>query len=108
MTRRANEVIRDQLIDDFNAVVGVTQELLQHVANSGGEQAGALRARVEQNLGQAKKRLLHFQQAATDKTQAAARATDAYVHESPWQAIGIAAGLVVVIAVVSELFLHRR
>ena len=26
------------------------------------------------------------------KTKAAARATDEYVHESPWTAIGIAAG----------------
>ena len=108
MTRRADEAVTNQLIDQFNAVVGVTEELLQHVANAGGEKAGALRASVEQNLALAKKRLRNLQQAATDKTQAAAKATDDYVHESPWQAIGIATGLVVVIAVESELLLHRR
>ncbi|MEN9395891.1 MAG: hypothetical protein RLZ81_421 [Pseudomonadota bacterium] len=28
-----------------------------------------------------------------DKTRAAAQATDAFVHESPWQAVGIGAGV---------------
>jgi len=108
MTRRANEAIRNQLIDQFNAVVGVTEELLQHVANAGGEKAGALRAGVEQNLALARKGLRNLQQAATERTQAAAKATDDYVHDRPWQAIGIAAGVVVVIAVVTDLLLRRR
>ena len=37
MSSRANEAIRDQLIDEFHTVVGVTEELLQQVANAGGE-----------------------------------------------------------------------
>jgi ElaB/YqjD/DUF883 family membrane-anchored ribosome-binding protein len=82
--------------------------LLKSVANAGGEKAGALRASVEQNLAIAKDRLRHLQQAATEKTQAAAHATDEYVHEHPWQAIGIAAGLCGVIGVVIGLLLNRR
>lgn len=108
MIQRAHEVTKDQLIEEFNAVVAETAQLLKSVANAGGEKAGAVRASVEQNLAIAKDRLRNLQQAATEKTQAAAQATDEYVHEHPWQAIGIAAGLNVVIGVVIGLMLNRR
>ena len=99
---------KDQLIEEFNAVVAETAQLLKSVANAGGETASAVRASVEQNLAIAKDRLRDVQQAATEKTQAAAQATDEYVHEHPWQAIGIAAGLNVVIGVVIGMVLNRR
>lgn len=108
MTQRANVVTKDQLIEEFNAVVAETAQLLKSVANAGGEKAGAARASVEHNLALAKDRLRNLQQAATEKTQAAAQATDEYVHEHPWQAIGIAAGLNVVIGVAIGLLLNRR
>lgn len=108
MTQRANVVTKDQLIEEFNAVVAETAQLLKSVANAGGEKAGAVRASVEQNLALAKDRLRNLQQAATEKTQAAVQATDEYVHEHPWQAIGIAAGLNVVIGVAIGLLLNRR
>jgi ElaB/YqjD/DUF883 family membrane-anchored ribosome-binding protein len=108
MTQRANVVTKDQLIEEFNTVVAETAQLLKSVANAGGEKAGAVRASVEQNLAIAKDRLRNLQQAATEKTQAAAQATDEYVHEHPWQAIGIAAGLNVVIGVAIGLLLNRR
>lgn len=108
MTTHANEVTKDQLIENFNTVVTETEQLLKSVANAGGEKAGALRASVEHNLAVAKDRLRHLQEAATEKTQAAAHATDEYVHENPWQAIGIAAGLGGVIGVAIGLLLNRR
>ena len=107
MTRRA-EATKDQLIEEFNAVVAETAQLLKSVANAGGEKAGAVRASVEQNLAIAKDRLRNLQQAATENTQAAAQATDKYVHEHPWQAIGIAAGLSVLVGVVIGLLPNRR
>jgi ElaB/YqjD/DUF883 family membrane-anchored ribosome-binding protein len=38
------------------------------------------------------------------KTKAAAKVTDAYVHENPWKAIGVAAGVGLVIG----LLIGRR
>lgn len=108
MTRHSIEASTNQLIEEFNTLVGETEQLLKYVANAGGEGAGALRASVEKNLAIAKHRLQNIQQAATKKTQAAAQATDEYVHESPWQAIGIAAGLSVIIGAVASLLLNRR
>ncbi|MCX7171249.1 MAG: DUF883 family protein [Proteobacteria bacterium] len=108
MTRYSIEASTNQLIDEFNTLVGETEQLLKYVANAGGEGAGALRASVEKNLAIAKHRLQNLQQAATKQTRAAALATDEYVHESPWQAIGLAAGLSIVIGVVTGLLLNRR
>lgn len=104
MTRRAKEVTKDQLIEEFNAVVAETEQLLKSVATAGGEKAGALCAGLEQNLANTKERLREFQQAATEKTKAVAKTTDEYVNEHPWQAIGIAAGLSLLIG----LLLKRR
>jgi ElaB/YqjD/DUF883 family membrane-anchored ribosome-binding protein len=44
------------------------------------------------------------EQAALVKAKAAAEATDTYVHENPWQAVGIAAGVGLVIG----LLIGRR
>jgi ElaB/YqjD/DUF883 family membrane-anchored ribosome-binding protein len=74
----------------------------------GGEKAGAMRAGVEQKLAATKVKLRDLQQAAGEKAQAAAKSTDDYVHENPWQAIGIAAGLAAVAAVALGLLLNRR
>lgn len=108
MTRRTNEVTKDQLIEEFNSVVAETEQLLKSVATAGGEKADALGTSVEKNLAIAKDRLRNLQHAATEKTRAAVHATDEYVHEHPWQAIGIAAGLSAAIGVVMGVLLNRR
>ncbi len=104
----SNEAMSDRLIEQFNAVVGVTEELLQQMSSVGGDKAVALRDSVERNLALSKLSLRNLQQAATGKARAAAEATDAYVHAKPWQAMGMAAGFVVVMALVSELLVRRR
>jgi ElaB/YqjD/DUF883 family membrane-anchored ribosome-binding protein len=108
MSAYTNEVTKDQLVKEFNTVVIETEQLLKSVANAGGEKAGALRASVEQSLTNAKDSLRNLQQAATEKPRAAALATNKYVHESPWQAIGIAAAISAIIGVVVGLLLNRR
>ena len=78
------------------------------MASAGGEKTQALRASVEQNLRLAKERLNEFQDAAVQRTRAAAKATDEYVHTNPWQSIAIAAGLGAIIGIVVGLLLNRR
>lgn len=108
MNRPATVVTKDQLIEQFNGVVTETEQLLKSVATAGGEKVGAMRASAEQSLANAKERLLELRHAASDRAEAAARTTDEYVHEHPWQAIGVAAGLAVFTSVVVSLLLHRR
>ncbi len=93
MSLLSNEVTKDQLIADFNVVVADAEALLKATANQGGEKLAEVRARAEGSLKVAKARLLEAQDALIAKTREAARATDEYVHERPWNAVGMAAGI---------------
>ena len=93
MSQLSNEVTKEQLIADFNVVVADAEALLKATANQGGEKLAEVRAKAEESLKVAKARLLDAQDALIAKTREAARATDEYVHEKPWNAIGVAAGI---------------
>ena len=93
MSQLPNEVTKEQLIADFNVVVADAEALLKATANQGGEKLAEVRARAEESLKVAKARLLEAQDALIAKTREAARATDEYVHEKPWHAVGVAAGI---------------
>lgn len=86
-----------QLLEDFGKVVTDTEALLRSLANVSGDKALAMRDAVEANLGAAKARLSELQGVVSDKASGAAREADAYVHENPWTAIGIAAAAGVIL-----------
>ena len=84
---------KDKLITDFKTVMTDTEELLHATANQAGEKVTAARGRVEERLRLARDELDRAQAAVVNKTRAAARATDGYVHEHPWSVAGICAGV---------------
>ena len=73
--------------------------MLKRAASESGDKARDLRAQVETKLLRAKLRLQELQEEAVDRTKEAARATDDYIHDNPWQVIGVAAAVGVVIGV---------
>lgn len=93
----ANDVTKDKLVADLKMVISDAEELLLATAAQAGEKASAARARITESLKVAKEKLAIAEDIALDKAKAAARATDDYVHENPWAAVGIGAavGLVV-------------
>jgi ElaB/YqjD/DUF883 family membrane-anchored ribosome-binding protein len=95
---------KEKLIDDFNGVVSEAEQLLKSVANESSDKTHELLSKLERNLRLAKERVVDFQDVAVERTKAAARATDDYVHEHPWRSIGVAAALGVVVG----LLLNRR
>jgi ElaB/YqjD/DUF883 family membrane-anchored ribosome-binding protein len=98
---------KDKLIEDFNAVIADTEQLLKSVAATGGEKAAAMRASVEQNLRVAKERLQQLDEAARERARAAARATDEYVRTNPWQSVGVAVGVGAIAGILIGLMLNR-
>lgn len=84
---------QQQTVNDIKAVIADAEDVLSATAGQVGEKVDSLRARVQARLHDAKVRLVEAEALLVDKTKAAARATDAYVHESPWVAVGIAAGV---------------
>lgn len=87
------ERTRDQLVDDFAAVLSEAEDMLKKASQETGDRARDLRAQVEAKLLAAKLRLQEMQGDAVDRARDAARATDDYVHDNPWQAVGVAAAV---------------
>lgn len=85
------ENLSNEVIADFKVVVTDTEALLKATANQGGEKLAEVRAKAEESLRVVNARMAEAQAALLVKTKAAAKATDTYVHENPWQAAGIAA-----------------
>lgn len=108
MTQATVEATREKLLKDFNMVIAETEDLLKSAAAAGGDKANVWRASVEQNLKAAKDKLVDLEEAAVAKTKAAAQATDNYVHENPWQTVGVAAGVSVIVGITIGLLLNRR
>jgi ElaB/YqjD/DUF883 family membrane-anchored ribosome-binding protein len=91
------DVSREKLASDLRVVISDAEELVRATAGQMGEKAVVARERIQESLRAAKEKLSRAEEAVVDKTKAAARATDDYVHDHPWGAVGIAAavGLVV-------------
>lgn len=98
------ESSRQSIIDDFANVLSEAETLLKAAATETGEKARDLRQQVESKLLSAKLKLQELQGEAVDRAKEAARATDDYVHDHPWQAIGIAAA----IGLAAGLLINRR
>jgi ElaB/YqjD/DUF883 family membrane-anchored ribosome-binding protein len=90
---KPDAISTEQLIEDFNVVVADAEALLKATAGQGGEKLAEVRAKAEASLKAFKTRIGEAQIAVIEKTRAAAKATDVYVHEKPWNAVGVSAGL---------------
>lgn len=84
---------QEKLVSDIRAVIADAEEILHATADQTGEKIARLRDRIQDRLLDARERLTAAEIMLVEKTRAAARATDHYVHENPWQAVGIGAGI---------------
>jgi ElaB/YqjD/DUF883 family membrane-anchored ribosome-binding protein len=94
----------DQLIDDLHAVIRDAETLLRATAAQTGEKIQEARTRAEESVRQAKERLAGVEDEALARARALADEADVYVRANPWAAVGIAAG----VALVLGLLLARR
>ena len=95
---------KDKLMDDLHVVITDAEELLRMTADQAGEGVADIRSRVQTRMNRARVDLLNLQEATVAKAKAAGHATDEFVHENPWKAIGIASGIGLVIG----LLVSRR
>ncbi|GFE78576.1 membrane protein [Steroidobacter agaridevorans] len=98
------EVTTDQLVADLKTVMEDAEALLKATSTLTGEKVQEVRARAEESLRQAKVRLSEVEEEAMRRAREIADAADEYVQENPWQAVGIAAG----VGLVLGLLLARR
>ena len=93
----AEQVTTEKLMDDLRTVVADAEELLKATASQTGERIAAVRAKAEESLKSARAGLAEAQAAVVAKTKEAAMATDEYVRANPWQSVGVAAAVGVVL-----------
>ena len=98
------EVTKEQLISDIGSVLADAEKLLRDAASATGERAVELRRRAEDAISGAAKKLGQVERRLVSGAKDAAIATDDWVHKHPWRAIGVAAGVGVLIG----LLINRR
>jgi ElaB/YqjD/DUF883 family membrane-anchored ribosome-binding protein len=100
----AERISADQLIDDLTAVIRDAESLLRATAAQTGDKVQEIRARAEESVRQAKTRLANVEEQALAQARELAGEADQYVRGNPWGAVGIAAG----VGLVLGLLLSRR
>jgi ElaB/YqjD/DUF883 family membrane-anchored ribosome-binding protein len=90
---------KNRLVSDFKNLVQDAEELLRAAGSYSGEGFTQARAKFEEKLGRLKDTVADAQTYAGDTYKQAAASTQEYVANKPWQAIGIAAAVGVLIGV---------
>lgn len=92
------------LARDLKKIVQTLEDLLESTSESASDAATGMRKNIEASLTEAKATLAGLEKQTVRQVKTAARATDRYVHDNPWQTIGIAAG----VGVLLGLLISRR
>ena len=92
-TNTVSQATKEKLVSDMKVVIADAEEILKSTADVAGEKMANIRGKIETRLKDAKVRLEDAEAALLDKTKACARATDDFVHDQPWKAVGVAAAV---------------
>ena len=103
-------VTREKLVEDFKVLKDDVQELLKATASVVGEKASEARVKVQESLKVAQEKLADATETVKAKGKIAIAATDDYVHDNPWKAVGIATGVGFLLGIgfAAGTFLRRR
>ena len=91
---------KEKLVSDMKVVVSDAEEILRATSGVAGDKISELRERIADRLRDAKVRIADAEDMLIDRTKAAARATDDYVNDNPWRAVGIAAGVGLLLGII--------
>ena len=84
---------KDKLVGDLKNLVADAEELLKATASQAGEKVAEARQKIEQSLIEGKKALADAEKTLRQKSKECAELADDYVRDNPWSAVGIAAGV---------------
>ena len=87
--------------DEWKRLVADVEDLVKKVANVDDDEIAEIRSKVESTLAEAKSSAGAGLALARGHAEDASEATDEYVRENPWAAIGIAAAVGIIIGFVA-------
>jgi ElaB/YqjD/DUF883 family membrane-anchored ribosome-binding protein len=94
----------EQLIGDFKALMADAEQLIHATASHDDGPLSVIRSKTLDTLNNAKESLSSIEGSLTEKAKVVAEGADDFVHRNPWEAVGVAAGLGLLIG----LFISRR
>ena len=83
----------DRILDDLRRVVDDAESLLRETSGLVGDRAAEARERAAESVRAARERLSGLEEELLERARDAARDTEDYVRRNPWQSVGIAAGV---------------
>jgi len=100
---KASTTVSDQLVREFKALMVDAEALIEATEGHADDVIKTMRSKALKTLAGAKESISEFEDVLIDKAKAVAEGTDHFVHRNPWESVGIAAGLGLIIG----LFIRR-
>ena len=94
----------ESLIGEFKALMADAEALIKATEDHPGATINSIRNKALETLAGAKESISSVEGQLIDKAKLAAEGADDFVHRNPWEAVGVAAGLGLLIG----LFIGRR
>ena len=94
----------ESLIGEFKILMADAEALIKATEDHPGEAISSIRNKALETLAGAKESISGIEDKLLDKAKIAAEGADDFVHRNPWEAVGVAAGLGLLIG----LFIGRR
>jgi ElaB/YqjD/DUF883 family membrane-anchored ribosome-binding protein len=91
------ETSKEKLAADLRNLINDAEELLRATATQAGDKIAVARQRIEESLVEGRKSLADAEKVLVEKSKEAVDLADDYVRENPWSAVGIAAGVGIVL-----------
>lgn len=91
MAKGYNGDARERLMSDMKNVIHEAEDWLSNAAARSGEDLHAVRENFESTLQTAKTDLMKLEASMLARAKLAAQATDTYVKDNPWTAVGLGA-----------------
>ena len=92
---------KDLLLEDFWRVISDAEALIKASAADGATDLSEIRARAEESLARVKAQLGELPASMRARGQEAIATTQDYIQKNPWSALGIAAGVGVLVGLLS-------
>jgi ElaB/YqjD/DUF883 family membrane-anchored ribosome-binding protein len=89
-----------KLAQDMQTVLTDAQDLMKLAANEAGQGIKEARERLQRSSQAARQQLASMQDSAMQSAREAGDSAEGYVREHPWEAVGIAAGVGLLLGIV--------
>jgi ElaB/YqjD/DUF883 family membrane-anchored ribosome-binding protein len=93
MNKFFDGISKPQLMQEFSAIIEDTEALLNETSNQTGDKISEVRAKISDSIRALRTSMDETEMAVMERSKAAAKAADVYVHDKPWQSVSAAAAI---------------